>query len=295
MSVILTESRVNKAAENSRRVSAYSEMIEQQSSELSDMNQSREFFYLNFREKFSYDSNAIEGNSVTEAETYEILRNHKTIAKKPMKDQAEIIGHAKAFDYLVVEDAIKTPITKDLMLTVHKMILEEDDPIAGRFRHFGEDVGVRDSATGKIHHRGINPIAIRDNLDGLLETYNDLTEDEAVNKFALLVGFHLCFESIHPFCDGNGRTGRLLVNFELIKRGYPPININFTKRQLYYMAFEKPDDYGFMTEIFMLATLDSLAMYRRLHEKFMSGNADKPPIFSGGHVPYRRMIKETLL
>ena len=285
MSYILLEDRIREAV-NNPNISDFSKMIERQNAEIIGLSQSRQLFYTNFREEFSYNSNAIEGNRVTLPETYEILRKNVTVSGKPLKDQMEIVGHAKAFDYLVeLATNEKIPLSKELMLSVHKMILEDGDPIAGRFRGFGEDVGVRDSLTGQVHHRGINPLALHDNLDGLIEMYNDLSEDKGINKIALLAGFHLCYEMIHPFLDGNGRTGRLLVNFELIKHGYLPIDVKFAERPLYYSAFENPDNYERMTNLFMRTMLSALEMYRQLHEQHTNGNGNQPPVYQVDTMP----------
>lgn len=291
MSLILKENKIREAIEKDD-ISDLMKIAERQNREIISLSKSRQFFYQNFREEFSYDSNAIEGNKVTLPETYEILRKNVTINGKSLKDQMEIIGHAKAFDFLVEKATDKNlPLSAELILTVHKMIFADGEEIAGRFRQFGEDVVVGNPATGEIFHRGVNPMALTENIEGLIETYNDLANDSDVNVIALLAGFHLCFEDIHPFCDGNGRTGRLLVNFELIKRGYLPIDIKFAERAAYYAAFEKPDDYGQMTELFTRSMISSLAMYRRLHDKFMSGRTEEPPVFQADTIPDKTSIK----
>ena len=279
MSYILLENRIREAAENPD-IADFSRMVERQNAEIIGLSGARQLFYTNFREEFSYNSNAIEGNRVTLPETFEILRKNVTVSGRSLKDQMEIVGHAKAFDYLVaLATNEKFPLSKDLMLTVHKMILEDGDPIAGRFRGFGEDVGVRDSVSGEVFHRGINALALHENLDGLLDIYNDLAADKNVNKIALLAGFHMCYEYIHPFLDGNGRTGRLFVNFELIKHGYLPIDIKFAERPIYYAAFENPANYGRMTSLFMRTMLSAIEMYKQLHERYVNGNGNKPPVY----------------
>ena len=269
--------------------------IEEENAEIIALSRSRQFFYQNFREVFSYDSNAIEGNKITLPETYEILRKHVTIEGKPLKDQMEIIGHAKAFDYLVQKATDKNlPLSRELILTVHKMIFEDGEPIAGRYRQFGEDVVVGNPMTGEVFHKGLKPIAIDENMEGLIETYNDFANEKDLNIIAVLAGFHLCFEDIHPFCDGNGRTGRLLVNFELIKRGYLPIDIKFSDRDAYYSAFETADDYSRMTELFSLSMVNSLTMYKRLHDKFINGHENKPPVFQADTVPDKPSVIEAI-
>jgi Fic family protein len=292
MSLILKVNKIREAM-SGRLASRNLVTAEEENQEIIKLSISRKHFYQNFRENFSYNSNAIEGNKVTLPETYEILRKHVTVASKPLKDQMEIIGHAKAFDYLVQTATDKRiPLSRELILTVHKMIFEDDNPIAGRFRQFGEGVVVGNPVTGEIFHQGVNPIAVEDNIGGLIDDYNDFSEDKSLNKIALLAGFHMCFEDIHPFNDGNGRTGRLLVNFELIKHGYLPIDIKFANRDSYYRAFNNPDNYGYMTELFSQAMIDTTVIYRQLHDDFIKGNIDKAPIFQADTFPTPKIISD---
>ena len=72
-------------------------------------------------------------------------------------------------------------------------------------------------------------------MEELLKWYSEASNDDFLTKLALL---HIIFESIHPFIDGNGRTGRLIVNLELMKLGYPPIDIKFNDRKAYYDDFD---------------------------------------------------------
>ncbi|MCL2019119.1 MAG: Fic family protein [Oscillospiraceae bacterium] len=303
MGLILKQNKIAEAC-RSRFNAANLPLVEEENVDIIALSRSRQFFYLNFREEFTYDSNAIEGNKITLPETYEILRKNVTISGKPLKDQMEIIGHAKAFDYLV-ETATnkKLPLSDDLILTVHKMTLKNSEnpagnksaggsrSIAGRYRTFGEDVVVGDPVTGEVFHRGASPMSLSDNIKGLIDDYNHLVSDSSINIIGLLAGFHLCFESIHPFCDGNGRVGRLLVNFELIKHNYLPIDIRFAERAAYYAAFEKKadesvsDDYTRMTELFVRSMLSSQAMYKRLHEQYASGNAERAPVYQVRTMP----------
>ena len=125
------------------------------------------------------------------------------------------------------------------------------DDIAGRFRNVGEYVRVGTYIAPA-------PEKIEKMVDNLLFDFTDLLEVDLVEKIAK---FHLGFEHIHPFCDGNGRIGRVLVNFQLNKLGYPRIIIRDKNKEEYYLAFRKYDEQKStkeMERIIALALLESL-------------------------------------
>ena len=179
-----------------------------------------------FTVEFTYNSNAIEGNTLTLRETDLVLRG-LTIDRKPLKDHLEAVGHKEAFDYvreLVNENA---PLTERIIKQIHYLVLADKKDDRGVYRR----VPVRIMGA---HTEPALPYLIVPKMEQLLLDY-DASEDHIVTKLAR---FHIEFESIHPFIDGNGRTGRLLVNLELMKAGYPPIDIKFTDRAAYYNAFD---------------------------------------------------------
>ena len=179
-----------------------------------------------FTVEFTYNSNAIEGNTLTLRETDLVLRG-LTIDRKPLKDHLEAVGHKEAFDYvreLVNENA---PLTERIIKQIHYLVLADKKDDRGVYRR----VPVRIMGA---HTEPAQPYLIVPKMEQLLLDY-DASEDHVVTKLAR---FHIEFESIHPFIDGNGRTGRLLVNLELMKAGYPPIDIKFTDRAAYYNAFD---------------------------------------------------------
>ena len=180
-----------------------------------------------FTVEYTYNSNAIEGNTLTLRETDLVLRG-LTIDQKPLKDHIEAVGHKEAFDYVRELVKEKAPLTESIIKQIHYLVLADKKDDRGVYRR----VPVRIMGA---HHEPVQPYLIGPKMEQLLLDYA-AGEEHIVTKLAR---FHIEFEGIHPFIDGNGRTGRLLVNLELMKAGYPPIDIKFTDRIAYYNAFDE--------------------------------------------------------
>lgn len=177
--------------------------------------------------EYTYNSNAIEGNTLTLRETDLVLRG-LTIDKKPLKDHMEAVGHKEAFEFLreLVKDNV--PISENIIKQIHYLVLADKKEDRGVYRKV------------PVHIMGakcepVQPYLIKSKMEQLLKEF-EKSDEHIVTKLAR---FHIEFENIHPFIDGNGRTGRLLVNLELMKAGYPPIDIKFTDRMAYYNAFDE--------------------------------------------------------
>ena len=199
---------------------------------------------------YTYNSNAIEGNTLTLRETDMVLRG-LTIDQKSLKEHLEVIGHKEAFDYvrqLVSENA---PISEKVIKDIHYLVLADKKEDRGIYRR----VPVRIMGAA---HELVQPYLIIPKMEELLEQYKNSKED-FVTKLAR---FHIEFEGIHPFIDGNGRTGRLLVNLELMKAGYPPIDIKFNDRLKYYEAF---DEYHVKHNISAMADMFARYLNQRLN------------------------------
>lgn len=178
--------------------------------------------------EFTYDSNAIEGNTLTLQETALVLNEGITIGEKPLKDHLEAIGHKEAYFYVEEMVKQKTPLSEKIIRDVHSLVLMDKPQDKGQYRR----VPVR--IMGAIHVPP-QPWEVPIQMERLLAEYHgEMRELHPIARVAL---FHLKFESIHPFVDGNGRTGRLLLNLELMKEGYPAINVKFADRRKYYDAF----------------------------------------------------------
>jgi len=150
-----------------------------------------------------------------------------TIDQKPLKDHMEAVGHKDAFYFIcdLVKDRV--PLSEIVIKQIHTLVLADKPMDRGVYRR----VPVRIMGA---KNEPIQPYMIEPRMFELMQKYA-ADERNIVEKLADL---HVEFESIHPFIDGNGRTGRLIVNLELMKAGYPPIDIKFTDRIAYYNAFD---------------------------------------------------------
>lgn len=205
--------------------------------------------------EYTYNSNAIEGNTLTLRETDLVLRG-LTIDQKPLKDHMEAVGHKEAFEFVseLVKD--KVPMSESIIKQVHYLVLADKKDDRGVYRR----VPVRIMAA---QHEPVQPYLIQPKMEQLLIDFAESTE-HIVTKLAR---FHLEFEGIHPFIDGNGRTGRLLVNMELMKAGFPTINIKFTDRIAYYNAFDEyqiKHNHSAMEKLFARYVNERLDMYLKI-------------------------------
>lgn len=169
-----------------------------------------------FTVSYTFNSNAIEGSLLTEAETHLALNEDKVIVGKPLRNHLDAIGHRDAFVYVRKLAEQKCLISEKAIKGIHSLVLINNAQEKGQYRNVdvhicGTDVDLPtfDRVPNHIHK--------------LLSTYeNEMMQWHIVKRVSV---FHLLFESIHPFIDGNGRAGRLLINLELLRNGYPPIDI----------------------------------------------------------------------
>ncbi len=195
-----------------------------------------------FMVDFTYNSNAIEGNTLTLKETAMVLEG-MTIDQNPLKDHLEAVGHKDAFLY--VEDIANknTALTDSVIKNIHSLVLMNQPEDKGVFRRI--PVKIMGAYTEPVQ-----PYLIEPKITELLLVNEE--RKTTMNPIERIARFHLEFEGIHPFIDGNGRTGRLLMNLDLIQNGYPPINVKFTDRKRYYDAFDafyRDGNGGKMTEL----------------------------------------------
>lgn len=177
---------------------------------------------------FTYNSNAIEGNTLTLKETAMALEGI-TVDQKPLKDHFEAVGHRDAFLY--VEEIAKgeIPLSESVIKNIHSLVLMHRPEDKGTYRRI--PVRIMGAYTDPVQ-----PYLIEPKMTELLA--KNEARRASMGTVERIARFHLEFEGIHPFIDGNGRTGRLILNLELIRAGYPPINVKFTDRKRYYDAFD---------------------------------------------------------
>lgn len=175
-----------------------------------------------------YNSNAIENSTLTLSDTERVLLDLEVSKEYSLREVFEAKNLARVSEYIRTKRDVS--LTKDTLLFLHGLLLGGiDDRIAGRFRAKGEYVRVGT-------HIAPAPEHIERKLEALLHQYASEHTDDILRKIA---NFHLQFETIHPFCDGNGRIGRVLINLQLQAYGYPNLIIRDKEKDLYYNTFRE--------------------------------------------------------
>lgn len=182
-----------------------------------------------FQIQHIYHSNALEGNSLTLAETELVVREGITIGGKPLKDHLEATNLSFALGYVEALVAKREEINERVVKELHRLVLKEiDDENAGNYRA----VPVRISGS---EHRPPEPILVPEEMEEFLQWYETESTLHPVIKGCVA---HLKLVEIHPFYDGNGRTARLLLNLHLLRHDYPPAIIRKEERPAYFNALE---------------------------------------------------------
>jgi len=178
-----------------------------------------------------YNSNAIENSTLTLEETEKILLQINLDRFISEREIFEAKNLARVVEY-IEKRAKEQELTPDVILSLHKMLISNiRDEVAGRFRAHGEYVRVGS-------HIAPKPEEVVERLEKIISEYNASSQENIIKRIAKL---HLAFEYTHPFIDGNGRIGRVINNYLLIREGYVPINIKFIDRKKYYNAFREFD------------------------------------------------------
>jgi Fic family protein len=189
--------------------------------------------WIKFTEQFTYNTNAIEGSTLEEKEVREILEKNKWPIDKSKEDISEAQGVKEAIDYI---RETKEHLSVEIIREIHRIVFKNSKPFAGLFRPRGLEVVVS-NGFGEIAHRGAPSTHVIELLEELTEWYNKYKSKYPPILLAAVV--HNQFENIHPFQDGNGRVGRILINNILLKHKIPPVDITLEKRIEYYHTLQE--------------------------------------------------------
>lgn len=204
--------------------------------------------------RWTYNSNAIEGNTLTLQETKVVLEG-VTVGGKSIREHLEATNHEAAIN-LVYELVTKNePLSERTIKEIHSLVLKGiDDENAGKYRNV--NVTIRGA-----EHTPPDFLHLQEEMTTFMKWYEESDDMHPVERAARV---HVDFVKIHPFVDGNGRTSRLLMNLELMRSGYPPVVFKTTERLAYYQALETAcmqQDYAPFLEMTEKLVQESFAPY----------------------------------
>jgi Fic family protein len=240
------------------------------------LNKIKESLYL----EWTYNSNSIEGNTLTLLETKMVLEDGLTIHGKSLREHFEALNHQEAIDHLekLVSDNYK--ITTSDIMDIHSLVLQKiEKEYSGRYRTFA----VRIQGANFLPP---NAMKVSTLMDELIEWMN--TEDMDLHPLIKATIYHHRFVWIHPFIDGNGRTVRLTFNLHLMRDGFPPVIILRNDRKKYYDALNKANqgDYSKLLLLVIQAAERSLDIYVSSLDNTLDDYLPISSIVSEPDVPY---------
>lgn len=181
-----------------------------------------------FELRFTHNSTAIEGNTLTLMETKVVLEDGVSIGGKELREIYEVINHKKAYGYVKKCIAESKLLTENIIKDLHA-ILTENIIVGGIYRN--QEV--------RISGAGFTPPAGNEMYMQIKGFYEDIKSKSDLNPIEFAAWTHAEFVRIHPFIDGNGRTSRLLMNYQLMSQGFLPVSVDKEKRLDYYNALEQ--------------------------------------------------------
>jgi len=180
-----------------------------------------------FMVRYTYNSNAIEGSTLTLDETALVVLEGVSIGGKPLRHVLDAVGHSEAFNILLKRLKDGVALTEEFVKDMHYYVLMHSQTERGNYR---------------INRVRISNSDVRlpdpEEVPGLMASLIEDIANSTLHPVEKAGVYHLDFEMIHPFIDGNGRTGRLLMNMLLMQQGYLPVDIKFSNRARYYSAFK---------------------------------------------------------
>ena len=212
----------------------------------------------------TYNSNAIEGNTLTLKETALILQEGLTISEKPIKEHLEAVGHKDAFEYVITLADTFTDLTERVIKGIHSLVLMNDASSKGVYRR------VPVTVMGAVNTPP-QPYLVPVKMEELMRDYESIKRERHIIE--AVAEFHLRFESIHPFIDGNGRTARLVMNLALLQAGYPIAVIPPMLRgdYIYLISLANKGDCEQFFNFISSVEYESAREYLRMVEHFCGG------------------------
>ena len=203
--------------------------------------------------EWTYNSNSIEGNTLTQQETKMVIEDGFTIKGKSLREHFEVVNHQEAIEFVESLASNEYVLNKLDILSIHHLVLQKiEKDFAGKYR----TSGVRISGANFVP-----PNALK--VDEFVSELIDFANDSEVDILIRSAIFHHRFVWIHPFFDGNGRTARLLLNLILMKSGFPPAIILKNDRKKYYDALNQANnqDYSKLVLLILQAVERTLDIY----------------------------------
>jgi len=206
----------------------------------------------NFIIEFAHNTTSIEGNTIKLNEVRNLLESGKTPKNKTLREIYDLQNTEKVFFETI---SLKKEINHDLIIEIHKKLLDNIDK---RIGYRTKDIHVI-----KANFKSTPAPYVKTDMDLLLKWYQE--NKEKLHPLVLAQIFHHKFEKIHPFMDGNGRTGRMLLNYILIKNNYPPLVIRNKNREKYLKAMRKADN----SNLFKIKNEDYLELVQFLADEMI--------------------------
>jgi Fic family protein len=240
-----------------------------------------------FKIELTYTSNAIEGNTLSRAETALVVEKNLTVEGKTIQEHQEAINHAQVFNWIIQKvNSKKQKITESTVLDIHQLILQKiNHANAGRYRN----IPVRIAGSTVIMP---NPAKVPQ----LMSKFINWLKQRNNHPLTTAIDAHFKLVSIHPFIDGNGRTARLLMNLLLMQAGYPPAIIRKEDRRRYINSIEKAQLGGSLSDYYQLmykAVNRSLDIYlSTLNNKDEQKSFTQKPLLKIGEIA--KLTSETI-
>ncbi len=209
-----------------------------------------------FRLDWNYNSNVMEGNSLTKRETRTVMINNITVEGKPLKDIIEMRGHDNVISSILKIGKGELNLSEARIKEIHKSIMYEDDPDKKM------NLGIWKPYNNYLYNYkkeriDFTPyVEVKEKMHELINWLNAHYErikgkdKKALHPVLLAFEFHLKYIHIHPFYDGNGRTARIFMNLILIALGYPPVIVKLEEKRQYYQYLSDVADYGGEPDLF---------------------------------------------